>query len=221
MSNATAAKANNYWLELSDGKFSLYVDGARRAVANTGDNNASLVGGWERRSERLVVPNSKSVFNAVEEKLGIQPVRQFRNEFGPTIINWRAMDEARAAAFRKANPNEAEYHLNQAWEMLNAKSQWGLSTKGSEARSQLGPALTALERNGSKWTPEICERAETAREYLSEAPVRADSMFEPQAKHHCEKALAAMSPSENLGLTDSQMSARQWHGPRKGRGRSM
>jgi hypothetical protein len=198
---------NTYWLQFSktpsgksdDHGYRLYVDKIERAIVDTGKNRAIIFSHDGAPAQNFAVPDSRSVFEAVEKRLGLGRVKELRNDDGRrhnlTLLDLRAGYEERVAKFRERIPREKEaaHYAERAREDLNDQARnGGLSEKGQEARQHINAALTELDRSKGQWTKAAREEMEAARLCLHEAPVTEETKrapFEPAAALLCDKAL--------------------------------
>jgi hypothetical protein len=219
---------HNHWQQDGEHAFSLFLGGERRATVDVACNRAVLLGGENRPEEKITAPDSKVIFDVVEDRLGLPRVRTVKYFPGHDDVSRRRLAEWNAEAFRKSHPKDTlpRFYLEHAWAVLREKSRFGLTEKGFEARGHLCGAWEALRRSDGRWTKGIHARVTAAAACLEQAAQQPKTMFEPLALLDCEKALASAPPGiaeeKKRDLGDSiasRSSDRKWNGPnRNGRG---
>ncbi len=192
--------SGSYWLENGEGKFTLFVNSQPLAVADTGRHQGVILGGHATSPGRVFAPESMTIFDAIEKRLAISRVNEFRKshqdrERSRIMVPWRKFAEERAAAARAKCPPEREVQQNvrQAIKTLNdGATTGGLSVNGSLARNNLCQAMTSLWKTGPV-AGEPRQHIEAARELLVEVIDREpEAPFQDAARRLCEKALAAI-----------------------------
>ena len=85
----------------------------------------------------FTVLESEVVFAAVEERLGMEHIKELRILYGgPTILPYRGWEEKLAERFSSEHPPEAEaaYYAQKAFDLLNKQSTiGGLTSEGNDA----------------------------------------------------------------------------------------
>ena len=219
---------HNYWQQDGEHAFTLFVGGERRATVDTVCNRAVLLGGENRAEEKITAPDSKVIFNVVEDRLDLRRVNVFKYQPGHDEVNPRRLAEWRAEGFRKSHSKEtlSRFYLEHAWAVLRDKPRWGLTEKGFEARGHVCGAWEALRRSDGRWTQDIHARVTAATARLEQAAEKPKTMFESLALLDCEKALASAPPgiaqgkARDIGESNANRSSdRKWKGSdRNGRG---
>jgi len=74
---------HNYWQQDGEHAFTLFVGGERRATVDTVCNRAVLLGGENRAEEKITAPDSKVIFNVVEDRLDLRRVNVFKPNGAP------------------------------------------------------------------------------------------------------------------------------------------
>ena len=164
---------DGYWQE-RDSQFVLHIDGTERAIVNRSANTGVILSMPGEPGYKFTAPDSQTVFDAVEQRLGIGRIEEFRTAQGMrTIIPWRDMAENHAEWSRSNHPpgKEAEHYTQQAWNLLNHKSTaGGLTNQANDARFILGKVLVSLERDQGQWRGETRQQLQAARDLLRQGP---------------------------------------------------
>jgi hypothetical protein len=143
-------------------------------------------------SFRMTVPESVSIFDAVEARLGLSRVSDVREwDHTPSKANLRGQEEARAKAFRDAHrtpDGEARFYVNRALTALSPELQG--SEQGHSAKHVLEELSAALDETGDKWTIAHRNLLDEAHGCLSLAN-QSDPVAD--ARLDCERAMATLS----------------------------
>jgi hypothetical protein len=206
------------WMELGPGRYGLLVDGQKRAVAHLGLKTGAIFDPDTLRLETISALDSETIFDALEERVGLSRVTTFTSDDGQ---RQRAELEQRAAAFREACPpdQESRYYVELALLSLAPDPASPSSADLDSARLHLGKAQDALI--GRDDLAEAAKQVEHARQYL---PSLTDSASEQSsqslsAAFDCDRATRAIERSVSFERGGGELSHSHSTGHSRGRGR--
>jgi hypothetical protein len=184
--------AHYYW-RISENLMALHAGNEVLAAVFPHSRTASY---WkQQRPEanfRMTVPESVSIFDAVEARLALPRVSDVREwDRTPSNANLRGQEEARAKAFRDAHrtpDGEARFYVNRALTALSPEMQG--SEQGHSAKHVLEALSGALDETGDKWTIAHRNLLDEAHGCLSRAD-QSDPVAD--ARLDCERAMATLS----------------------------
>lgn len=216
--HAPSSPPDPCWTELGPGRYGLLVDGEKRAVAHLGLKTGAIFDPDTLRLETISALDSETIFDALEERMGLSRVTTFTSDDGQ---RQRAELEQRAAVFRDACPpdQESRYYVELALLNLAPDPASPSNAELDSARLHLGKAQDALiERDG---LAEAAKQVEHARQYL---PSLTDSASEQSsqvlsAAFDCDRAMRAIERSASLERGGGELSHSHNTGSSRGRGR--
>jgi hypothetical protein len=207
------------WIELGPGRYGLLVDGEKRAVAHLGLKTGAIFDPDTLRLETISALDSETIFDALEERIGLSRVTTFTSDDGQ---RQRAELEQRAAVFREACPpdQESRYYVELALLSLAPDPTSPRNSELDSARLHLGKAQDALI--GRDGLAEAAKQVEHARQYL---PSLTDSSAEQNsqilsAAMDCDRAARAIERTASLGRGGPELSHSHGTAPSRGRGRN-
>jgi hypothetical protein len=199
-----------YWRQEENQHFTLLVGNVPQAEVIL-PLNVAFIGRDERAGPRLVIPDSRSAFEVVEEHLGIGRVDEIIGTNGKPAAQLRHQAEDHATRFARQHPPAREplYFLRRAWNFLNrAEDKEALTQEGAHARTLIRAALRDFADQGH-WTEQARSKARLASSTLHLAPPEEGGRrsFERAADLDAEKAVNSLEygrAAEERGWREQQ-----------------
>jgi hypothetical protein len=210
-----AEEQQMYWRREDEFVFCLLIDDKPRAYVNVAQNVAFL--GQDENAPCMVVPDSESVFDAVESHLGIGTVQDVLRLDGKLSAKARYRYEDDVTQFRRSWPaaREPQHYLQRASKYLTrALTDKTLSDEGGRARLLIRQALREFEIN-DRWTPEARAYCRRAAELMQNP--RDLSYEETSAAVNCEKAFASLEHGRAKEAEPTERESRERDTPDRAR----